>query len=66
MLAVLIGGLSTVAGVVLLIGDQWLPADRYWIAALIIFLITGGLAARGSRDTGLRSCRRHSSRRTKR
>jgi uncharacterized membrane protein YqjE len=42
---VLIGGLSTIAGIVLLIGDQWLPADRYWIAALIIFLITGGLAA---------------------
>jgi len=41
---VLIGGLSTVAGVVLLIGDQWLPADLYWVAALIILFITGGLA----------------------
>src|SRR3954471_8819377 len=39
----LIGGLSLVAGLVLLVGDQWLPADRYWLAALIILLITGGL-----------------------
>ena len=42
---VLIGGLSTIAGIVLLVGDQWLPADLYWVAALIVFLITGGLAA---------------------
>jgi hypothetical protein len=41
---VLIGGLSTIAGIVLLVGDQWLPADLYWLAALIVFLITGGLA----------------------
>ena len=40
----LIGGLSMVAGIVLLVGDQWLPADLYWVAALIILLITGGLA----------------------
>jgi drug/metabolite transporter (DMT)-like permease len=40
----LVGGLSTVAGIVLLVGDQWLPADLYWVAALIILLITGGLA----------------------
>jgi hypothetical protein len=42
---VLIGGLSTLAGIVLLIGDQWLPKDLYWVAALIVFVITGGLAA---------------------
>ena len=41
---VLLGGLSVVAGIVLLVGDQWLPADLYWVAALIILLITGGLA----------------------
>jgi len=41
----LLGGLSVLAGIVLLIGDQWLPADLYWVAALIVFLITGGLAA---------------------
>jgi drug/metabolite transporter (DMT)-like permease len=40
----LVGGLSTVAGIVLLVGDQWLPADLYWVAALIILLITSGLA----------------------
>jgi len=40
----LIGTLSVIAGIVLLVGDQWLPADRYWLAALIIMLITGGLA----------------------
>ena len=37
--------LSPLAGVVLLIGDQWLPADRYWLGALIILLVTGGIAA---------------------
>jgi uncharacterized membrane protein YqjE len=41
---ILIGGLSVIAGIVLLIGDQWLPADLYWVAALIILFITGGLA----------------------
>ena len=41
---VLLGGLSLIAGIVLLAGDQWLPADLYWLAALIILLITGGLA----------------------
>jgi len=41
---VLIGGLSVIAGIVLLIGDQWLPADRYWLSALIVMLITGSLA----------------------
>jgi uncharacterized membrane protein YqjE len=40
----LIGALSLTAGLVLLVGDQWLPADRYWLAALIVMLIAGGLA----------------------
>ena len=43
VLAVL-GGLSLLVGVVLLIGDQWLPADAYWLAALILFVITGTIA----------------------
>ena len=42
---VLIGALSTITGIVLLVGDQWLPADLYWVGALIVFLIAGGLAA---------------------
>ena len=41
----LLGGLALAAGLVLLVGDQWLPRDRYWLAALVIAVITGGLAA---------------------
>ena len=41
----LLGGLSFVAGIVLFVGDQWLPRDLYWVAALVVLLITGGLAA---------------------
>lgn len=40
----LLGGFAFVAGLVLLVGDQWLPADRYWLAALIVMLVAGGLA----------------------
>ena len=40
----LLGGLSALAGIVLLIGDQWLPADLYWVAALIVLVIAGGVA----------------------
>src|SRR6059058_2591529 len=40
----LLGGLSLLAGVILLIGDQWLH-DDYWLAALIVTLIAGGVAA---------------------
>jgi len=40
----LLGGLSLAAGLVLLAGDQWVPRDRYWLAALVIMVITGGLA----------------------
>ena len=41
----LLGSLSLVAGIILLVGDQWLPSDAYWAAALVIMVITGGLAA---------------------
>ncbi|HMC57174.1 MAG TPA: phage holin family protein [Gemmatimonadaceae bacterium] len=41
----LLGALSLFAGVILLIGDQWLPRDRYWLAALVVTLLTGALAA---------------------
>ena len=42
---VLLGTLALATGIVLLAGDQWLPEDRYWLAALVILLITGVLAA---------------------
>jgi uncharacterized membrane protein YqjE len=41
---VVLGALALVAGLVLLAGDQWIPADRYWLAALLIMVITGALA----------------------
>jgi len=40
----LLGALATIVGIALLIGDQWLPADRYWVAALILLVITAGVA----------------------
>ena len=40
----LLGGLSLFAGVILLIGDQWLPRDLYWLAALIVLVVSGGIA----------------------
>ena len=40
----LLGGLALLGGVILLIGDQWLPRDLYWLAALIVGVITGGIA----------------------
>ena len=36
---------DVVAGLVLIVGDQWLAADRYWLAALIVMLVAGALAA---------------------
>src|ERR1043165_5374599 len=39
----LLGGLSVLIGLILLSGDQWLR-DRYWLAALIVFVVSGGLA----------------------
>ena len=41
----LLGTLALFTGLVLLIGDQWLPRDLYWLAALLFTLITGGVAA---------------------
>jgi len=41
----LLGGLALATGLVLLVGDQWLPRDRYWLAALVVMAITGALAA---------------------
>jgi uncharacterized membrane protein YqjE len=41
----LLGLLALITGVVLLVGDQWLPADLYWVAALIVLVITGAVAA---------------------
>ena len=41
----LLGSLALLVAVVLLIGDQWLPRDLYWVAALLILLIAGGIAA---------------------
>jgi hypothetical protein len=40
----LLGALATLVGIALLIGDQWLPADRYWVAALILLVITAAVA----------------------
>ncbi len=41
----LLGGLALATSVVLIAGDQWLSRDRYWLAALIVLVVTGGLAA---------------------
>ena len=41
----LLGVLAFFTGLILLVGDQWLPSDLYWLAALIVALIAGGLAA---------------------
>jgi uncharacterized membrane protein YqjE len=40
----LLGGLAFLCGLILLVGDQWLPRDLYWLAALIVVVITGALA----------------------
>ena len=42
---VLLGALTLIAGVILLVGDQWLPRDLYWLAALIVAVLTGVAAA---------------------
>lgn len=41
----ILGAVALVIGVILLFGDQWLPADRYWLAALIVLVVTGVAAA---------------------
>jgi uncharacterized membrane protein YqjE len=40
----LLGALTLFIGIILLPGDQWLR-DRYWLAALIVMLLTGAFAA---------------------
>jgi drug/metabolite transporter (DMT)-like permease len=40
----LLGSLSLLAGIVFLIGDQWLPADQYWLGALVVLVIAGAIA----------------------
>lgn len=40
----LLGVLSLLLGAILVIGDQWLPRDLFWIAALLVVVITGPLA----------------------
>ncbi|HUQ81931.1 MAG TPA: phage holin family protein [Gemmatimonadaceae bacterium] len=46
----LLGGLALLTGLIMLGGDQWLR-DRYWLAALVVFVLAGGVslwcAARG-------------------
>ncbi len=39
----LLGALSLLTGLILLIGDQWLAADRYWLAALIVLVLAAGI-----------------------
>jgi uncharacterized membrane protein YqjE len=39
----LLGALALLTGLILLAADQWLR-DRYWLAALIVFVISGALA----------------------
>jgi len=41
----MLGALALVTGLVLLVGDQWLPKDLYWLAALIVLVVAGALAA---------------------
>jgi hypothetical protein len=40
----LLGALAFLVGLILLAGDQWLR-DRYWLAALLVTLVVGGVAA---------------------
>jgi hypothetical protein len=36
-----LGALSLVTGVILVIGDQWLPSDGYAIGALLVAIVAG-------------------------
>ena len=54
----LLGALALLIGLILLGADQWLR-DRYWLAALIVFVISGALALFfKSRGTALLSPKR--------
>ena len=44
-LLLLLGTPAAFTGLILLIGDQWLPRDLYWLGALLVALIAGGVAA---------------------
>ena len=39
----LLGALALLTGLIMLAGDQWLR-DRYWLAAVIVFVLTAGFA----------------------
>ena len=63
----LLGALSVVTGVILVIGDQWLPRDPYPLAALLVAVVAGiavwlfarrGLAVLGSVRGGGEPARR--------
>jgi drug/metabolite transporter (DMT)-like permease len=41
----LLGSLSLFVGIILLVGDQWLPRDLYWLGALIVMVLSGAVAA---------------------
>src|SRR5258708_22620588 len=42
----LLGALAALTGLLLLIGDQWLPHDPYWLRALLVARLSRRLAAR--------------------
>ena len=37
----LLGAVSLIASLVLVIGDQWLPNDRYWVGGLLMTALSG-------------------------
>lgn len=41
----LLGAMAVIVALVLLGGDQWLPADGYWAAALVLAAVAGCVAA---------------------
>jgi uncharacterized membrane protein YqjE len=40
----LLGALSLAVGFVLVVGDQWLPRDSYWLGALAVVVVTSAVA----------------------
>ncbi|NUQ21590.1 MAG: YihY family inner membrane protein [Gemmatimonadaceae bacterium] len=40
----LLGALSLLSGVILLVGDQWLPRDRYWLGAIAVMVVALAIA----------------------
>jgi uncharacterized membrane protein YqjE len=41
----LFGALTLLAGFIMLVGNQWLARERYWLASLIVLVISGAAAA---------------------